>query len=189
MFAAEIGNMHIEEINIVYPGGNYGWFEREGIFDNGVNRPDGGMETVFALPQDILSGQAADPFLYPVAMYDHDEGIAITNGFVYRGAVPELQGKFVFGDIQRGRVFAADVAEMKAADDGIPETVAAIEEIQLYVRNADGSTRDITLWELVEETMDRTVIRADLQISEGRDGEIFITSRQDGFIRMLGAVE
>ena len=101
-------------------------------------------------------------------------------------AVPELQGKFVFGDIQRGRVFAAGVAEMKAADDGIPETVAAIEEIQLYVRNADGSTRDVTLWELVEETMGRTVIRADLQISEGRDGEIFITSRQDGFIRMLG---
>ena len=188
MFAAEIGNMQIEEINIVYPGANYGWFQREGTFDNGVNMPSGRMEIVYALPQDVLSGQNADPFTYPVAMYDHDEGIAITNGFVYRGAVPELQGKFVFGDIQRGRVFAADVAELKAADDGIPETVAGIEEIQLYVRNADGSTRDVTLWRLVEETMGRTVTRADLQVSEGRDGEIFITSRQDGVIRMLGAV-
>ena len=57
MSAAEIGNMQIEEINIVYPGGNYGWFQREGTFDNGINRPDGGMETVYALPQDVLSGQ------------------------------------------------------------------------------------------------------------------------------------
>ena len=188
MFAAEIGNMQIEEINIVYPGANYGWFQREGTFDNGVNMPSVRMEIVYALPRDVLSGQTADRFSYPVAMYDHDEGIAITNGFVYRGAVPELQGKFVFGDIQRGRVFAADVAELKAAADGIPETVAGIEEIQLYVRNADGSTRDVTLWGLVEETMGRTVTRADLQVSEGRDGEIFITSRQDGVIRMLGAV-
>ncbi len=189
MFAAEIGNMQIEEINIVHPGGNYGWFRREGIFDNGVNLPGGQMEQVHALPDDILAGRTEDPFIYPVAMYDHDEGIAITNGFAYRGSVAELQGKFVFGDIQRGRVFAADVSDMKAADDGIPETLADIEEVQLYVRNADGSTRDVTLWELVEETMGRTVGRADLHISEGRDGEIFITSRQDGVIRMLGAAE
>lgn len=189
MFAADIGNDHIEEINIVYPGGNYGWFQREGIFNNGLNSPNGQMEFVHALPADILSGQIRDQFTYPVVMYDHDEGIAITSGFAYRGSIPELQDRFVFGDIQRGRVFAADVADMKAADDGIPETVAAIEEIQLYVRNEDGTTRDVTLWGLVEETMGRTVDRADLHISEGRDGEIFVTSRQDGVIRMLGAVE
>ena len=189
MFAAEIGNMHIEEINIVHPGGNYGWFRREGTFENGVNLPGGQMEQVHALPDDIFTGRTEDPFIYPVAMYDHDEGIAITNGFAYRGSVAELQGKFVFDDIQRGRVFAADVSDLKAADDGIPQTVAGIEEVQIYVRNADGSTRDVTLWELVEETMGRTVSRADLHISEGRDGEIFVTSRQDGVIRMLGAAE
>ena len=44
----------------------------------------------------------------------------------------------MFGDIQRGRVFAADLAAMKKADDGIPQTVAPIEEIQLYVRDASG---------------------------------------------------
>ena len=189
LFAAEIGNMQIEEIDIVYAGGNYGWFQREGTFDNGINLPGGQMEQVHVLPEDILTGQTEDPFTYPVAMYDHDEGIAVTNGFAYRGSVPELQGKFVFGDIQRGRVFASDVAALKAADDGIPATVAGIEEVQLYVRSTDGSDRDVTLWELVEETMGRTVSRADLHISEGRNGEIFVTSRQDGVIRMLGTAE
>ncbi|MEE8285110.1 MAG: hypothetical protein V3R72_00265, partial [Gammaproteobacteria bacterium] len=95
------------------------------------------------------------------------------------------RGKFVFGDIVRGRLFVADLAAMKGADDGIPQTVAPVEEIQLYVRDASGNRTYVTLRELVEATMGATVTRADLQISRSRDGEIFITSRQDGFIRML----
>ena len=32
--------------------------------------------------------------------YDHNEGISITGGFVYRGtAIPELYGKYIFGDL------------------------------------------------------------------------------------------
>ena len=185
LFASEIGNSQIEEINIIHEGGNYGWFEREGFYDNGIDIPGGNMAEVYSLPVDILDGRTEDEFTYPVALYDHDEGVAITAGFVYRGSVPQLAGKFVFGDIREGRVFAADVAALKAADDGIPATVAPIEEIQLFVRDAGGDTRDVTLWELVEEAMGTTVERADLHISEGRDGELFITSRQDGIIRML----
>jgi glucose/arabinose dehydrogenase len=58
---------------------------------------------------------------------DHDEGVAISGGFAYNGAIPALRGKVVFGDVNRGRIFAADTAAMKAADDGIPGTVAPIE--------------------------------------------------------------
>ena len=74
---------------------------------------------------------------------------------------------------------------MKAADDGIPQTVAPIEEIQLFVRDASGNRRDVTLWELVEEALGTTITRADLHISRSNDGELLITSRQDGIIRML----
>ncbi len=185
LFASDIGNSNIEEINIVHEGGNYGWMQREGFYDNGIDIPGGDMAEVYSLPVDILDGRTEDGFTYPVAIYDHDEGIAITAGFAYRGSVPELTGKFVFGDIREGRLFAADVAEMKAADDGVPGTVAPIEEIQLYVRDAEGNPRDVTLWELVEESMGATIQRADLHISESRDGELFITSRQDGIIRTL----
>ena len=50
--------------------------------------------------------------------YDHNEGISITGGFVYRGtAMPELYGKYIFGDLAliatpvraNGRIFYADL--------------------------------------------------------------------------------
>jgi hypothetical protein len=74
---------------------------------------------------------------------------------------------------------------MKKADDGIPQTVAPIEEVQLYVRDATGKRVDVSFRELVEKTMGKSVPRADLHISRTRDGELFLTSRQDGMIRML----
>jgi hypothetical protein len=49
--------------------------------------------------------------------YDHNDGISVTGGFVYRGsAIPELFGKYVFGDLAirnapprvDGRLFYAD---------------------------------------------------------------------------------
>ena len=50
--------------------------------------------------------------------YDHNDGISITGGFVYRGtAIPELIGKYIFGDLALrtqpvradGRLFYADL--------------------------------------------------------------------------------
>jgi hypothetical protein len=185
MFASDIGMNQIEEINIVRNGENYGWMRREGFFENGVTRPGGALNQLFALPADVLSGRTKDGFTYPVAVYDHHDGQAVTGGFAYYGRIAALRGKFVFGDIVRGRLFAADVAAMKEADDGIPETVAPVEEIQLYVRRADGARTYVTLRELIERTLGATVSRADLHIGRSRDGELFVTSRQDGTIRML----
>ncbi|MCY3731619.1 MAG: hypothetical protein OXF98_09780 [Rhodospirillaceae bacterium] len=53
------------------------------------------------------------------------------------------------------------------------------------MRDAGGNPTDVTLWDLVEASLGAAVERADLHISESRDGELFITSRQDGTIRML----
>jgi hypothetical protein len=184
LFASDIGMNHVEEINIVRNGENYGWMKREGYWENG--RPRGGaLNQLFPLSVDVLEGREKDGFTYPVAIYDHDEGRAVTDGFVYRGRITALRGKFVFGDIQNGRLFAADVAEMKKADDGIPRTVAAIEEIQLYVRDVSGNREDVTLQELINRTMGESISRADLHISRTGDGELLITSRQDGMIRTL----
>jgi hypothetical protein len=176
---------NVEEVNIVRNGENYGWMKREGIWENGMSRPGGALDQLYPLPAEILSGKQKDGFTYPVAMYDHTEGNAITAGFAYHGRIPALRGKFVFGDIQRGRVFAADLAEMKKADDGIPQTVAAVEEIQLYVRDSRGNRDYVSFRDLVERTNGSNVTRADLHISRTGDGELLLTSRQDGMIRML----
>ena len=186
MFASDIGMNHIEEINIVRNGENYGWMRREGYWENGRWR-GGLLSDLFALPADVLNGREKDGLTYPVAIYDHDEGRAVTGGFAYRGRIAALRGKFVFGDIQNGRLFAADVAELKKADDGIPNTVAAIEEIQLYVKDANGNRMGVSMRDLVDRTMGASISRADLHVSETHDGELLLTSRQDGMIRMLVA--
>jgi hypothetical protein len=185
MFASDIGMNEIEEVNIVKNGGNYGWMKREGYFENGVSRPGGSLDQLFALPADVLSGKTKEDFIYPVAVYDHRDGQAVSGGFAYYGRIPALKGKFVFGDVARGRVFAADVAAMKKADDGIPNTVAPVEEVQLFVRDSRGQRVYVSLRELVEKAMGFMAPRGDLHIGRSRDGELFITSRQDGTIRML----
>jgi hypothetical protein len=184
MFASDIGMNHIEEINIVRNGENYGWMKREGYWENGRSR-GGELNQLFPLPAEVLNGRQKDGFTYPVAIYDHDEGRSVTDGFVYRGRIAALRDKFVFGDIQNGRLFAASLADLKKTDDGIPQTIAPIEEIQLFVRDASGTRKDVTLQQLVDQTMGAPISRADLHISKTRDGELLITSRQDGMIRIL----
>jgi glucose/arabinose dehydrogenase len=185
MFANDIGMDNIEEVNIVRNGGNYGWMKREGTYENGMSRPGGALNQLYELPAEVLDGKVKEDFIYPVAMYDHDEGRAISGGFVYTGKIAALRGKYVFGDVQRGRVFVADVAALKKADDGVPRTVAPIEEVQLFVRDASGTRTNVSFQELVDKTMGSKLARADLHIGVGRDGELFLTSRQDGYVRML----
>jgi hypothetical protein len=185
MFAGDIGMNHIEEINIVHKGRNYGWMTREGYWENGMIRLGGALNQLYELPADVLDGRTPDEFTYPVAIYDHDEGRAVTAGFTYHGRIEALQGKFLFGDIRAGRLFATDLAALKTADDDIPQTVAPIEEIQLYVRNASGDREDVSFMELVERAKGESVNRTDLHLSRSANGEIFLTSRQDGMIRML----
>jgi hypothetical protein len=185
MYACDIGMNNIEEVNIVRNGENYGWMKREGYWENGMIRPGGNLGQLFALPADILNGSKKDEFTYPVAIYDHNEGQAISGGFAYHGQIEALRGKFVFGDIQRGRLFASDLSALKKADDGVPQTTAPVEEIQLFTRNSRGERVYVTLRDLVERTMGASVTRADLHLSTSRDGELFVTSRQDGMIRML----
>ena len=184
MFASDIGMNQIEEINIVRNGENYGWMRREGYWENGRWR-GGSLNELFPLPENVLNGREKDGLTYPVAIYDHDEGRAVTDGFAYHGRIAALRGKFVFGDIQNGRLFATDLTEMKKADDGIPQTVAPIEEIQLYVRTASGNRVGVSMRELVDQAMGASISRVDLHISRTGDGELLLTSRQDGVIRML----
>jgi glucose/arabinose dehydrogenase len=112
LIAADVGQGKIEEIDIVERGGNYGWPIKEGTFFFIREGPQLGMVT--RTPPTSGTPNLIDP----IAQYDHDEGISITGGFVYRGkAIPALVGRYVFGDWVRpekdaktGRLFHADLA-------------------------------------------------------------------------------
>jgi hypothetical protein len=117
LYAGDVGQDDIEEVDIVTAGGNYGWNLKEGSFCFDPNGADPG----FAFPCVV------DPLglIDPIAEYDtadslleNTEGRAVIGGFVYRGSgLPELLGKYVFGDFSRftetgvnndGRLFYLD---------------------------------------------------------------------------------
>lgn len=109
LYLADVGQNDIEEINIVTSGGNYGWNWKEGSFFFDPNGNGDGFVKAQATG-------APDDLVDPIAEYDHDEGLAIVGGFVYRAAdIPELTGQYVFGDFAQtfsndGRVFYLDDA-------------------------------------------------------------------------------
>ncbi len=93
MYVADVGQNDIEEIDIGEAGGNFGWRIKEGSFCFDPNADEAGF--VFECGPD----DAPDDLIDPVAEYDHDEGIAVVGGFVYRGKqIPPLRGRYVFGD-------------------------------------------------------------------------------------------
>jgi len=95
LIVADVGQNRYEEVDVVENGGNYGWNVREGR----------GCYDAEDCPTETPDG---DPLLNPVLQYDHDRGIAVVGGEVYRGdAVPELGGRYVFGD-WRGGLLVAD---------------------------------------------------------------------------------
>ena len=56
--------------------------------------------------------------VWPVAAYDHDAGCSITGGHVYRGvALPELQGRYFYGDFCSGALWSLKAVPGGGAED------------------------------------------------------------------------
>ncbi len=98
LYVGDVGQNHVEEIDRVTRGNNYGWRYREGGFyfdPNGTG--DGRVVT-----QPVEPKPSKTP-VNPVAQYDHGDGLAVVGGYVYRaGAIAGLDGRYVFGDFTRG---------------------------------------------------------------------------------------
>ncbi|MCB2231571.1 PQQ-dependent sugar dehydrogenase [bacterium] len=88
LWAADVGQNRIEEVDLIVSGGNYGWDIMEG------------SECYEAMTCDTAG------LILPVAEYQHSQGKSITGGFVYRGSlVPELTGMYIYADFLSGRVW------------------------------------------------------------------------------------
>lgn len=111
LFVGDVGQRSVEEVNIVTPGGNYGWNLKEGSF---LYDPDTNFSGPINSVQPDLpdkNGQTLadrEGLTDPVAEYDHLEGRSITGGHVARGTHAALEGLYVFADFFRGRLFAVD---------------------------------------------------------------------------------
>lgn len=154
-----IGERNIESLYLLKSGRNYGWPLREGTF---LIDSTEAVSLLFSLPKD----DAKYGYTYPVAQFDHDEGNAIMGGFEYTGTeIPQLQGKYIFGEIQRGRVFYVNIKDLKEGSQ------AKIYEFPLMI---DGKAT--TLPQLVKGS------RVDLRIGQDAAGEIYLFSKVDGMM-------
>lgn len=92
---ADLGQDRQEEINLVEPGGNYGWSLKEGTL-------------CFGGPRRQRRGSCEDSALVdPIHSYRRAEGRAIIGGKFYTGsAIEELDGAWVFADYTSGRMWA-----------------------------------------------------------------------------------
>ena len=89
LYIGDVGQNQWEEIDFVSagtPGGiNFGWNILEGTH-----------------PYD---GEQQDGLVPPIAEYAHSQGCSVTGGYVYRGAMPEWNGIYLYGDYCTGTVW------------------------------------------------------------------------------------
>ncbi|MHA2497031.1 MAG: PQQ-dependent sugar dehydrogenase [Candidatus Hodarchaeales archaeon] len=129
LWAADVGQNRIEEINIIEAGKNYGWNIKEG--------------TQCYNPS---SGCNSTGLVDPIWEYGHSVGRSITGGFVYRGSkLPDLQGSYIFGDWVSGLLWALSYNGSESLTVvELQETSLAIaafgidEENELYILAFDG---------------------------------------------------
>ncbi|MBU2951072.1 PQQ-dependent sugar dehydrogenase [Tamlana agarivorans] len=159
MFIGNIGEKNVDAVYLGEPGANYGWNAREGSFLFKTTDPN----NVYPLPVNDNFG-----YTYPVAQYDHDEGYALLGGFVYRGnTYPDLQGKYIFGDVVKGRIFYTEESDMISG-----QSFAKINEFIIYDENLN-QTSFLNL---------ANYSRADLRFGMDAQGELYALSKQNGKI-------
>jgi glucose/arabinose dehydrogenase/cytochrome c553 len=157
ILVSNIGQHQIESLYSIKGGNNCGWPYREGTFAIDTNTT---INEVYPLAiNDKKYG-----FSYPILQFDHDEGNAIMGGYEYKGTqVPLLKGKYVFGEIVRGRVLYANIAEML---DG---KQAKIYEFPLKI---NGTTTTL------KQTTGQS--KVDFRIGQDAAGELYIMTKADG---------
>ena len=117
LWAGDVGQGALEEVDIIANGDNLGWNTYEGTscFD-GPCDPEG--------------------ITFPVWEYGRSQGNSITGGFVYRGsAVPELAGRYVYADFGSGRIWALNAESGEAENEEVFDTAL---NIPSFGEDADG---------------------------------------------------
>ncbi len=129
LWLADVGQSAIEEINVIEPGGNYGWnwFEGTSTYQSGA--PEGNYQQ-------------------PIYEYGHNLGQSITGGYVYRGsAVPSLAGQYIYGDFVSSQLWALSFDENMQATANVnlgssPQNISGFAEDEsgeLYIIGYGGT--------------------------------------------------
>jgi glucose/arabinose dehydrogenase len=173
LFVADIGQDIVEELSVAEAGANLGWNQWEGSF---------GFVSREAID---LGKRRGDPAVtYPVAEYAQIDPLlqrqsAITGVHVYRrNTIPQLQNLVLFGDFPSGEIFYIHADELPSGGQ---------EAIRRVLLNDDGVSKTF-LQVIQEKNVEQgkpPAARADLRFGDGPDGQVFLTNKHDGTIRLL----
>ena len=172
LVATDIGQEDIEELNVIVPGGNYGWDVYEGALEQNTANlvdPSGpliGPSLVYgrALP----SNQLATPPL-PTG-----GATAIVAGVFYEGTRdPALRGQFIFGDLARGRFFHVPFDQLVHSATPVP-----FQELLVHVGGAE-----VGFAQLVHPSGNPP--RSDTRFGVDEAGELYVLDKHDHVIRRL----
>lgn len=105
----DVGQNNWEEIDFMpkgkASGANFGWRLREAEHET---------------PAKGVGGPMPKGAIDPIYSYKHGsgptEGLSVTGGYVYRGPIKELQGRYVFADYQNPRIWSFVQKNGKATD-------------------------------------------------------------------------
>ncbi len=119
LWAADVGQNAVEEINRITGPGDFGWNIMEG-------------DDCYGPIQACRDAEGLEP---PVWTYRHPTGESVTGGLIYRGPrLPELWGAYVFGDYVSGRLWA-----LRPGDDGpVVEEVGNRRQVTHFGADAAG---------------------------------------------------
>jgi mono/diheme cytochrome c family protein len=163
MIAVDIGESNAEEVNLIERGGSYGW---------GVGLLEGTLHIDARTDaKAVRAATAAElaPYHPPFGEYDHNDGAAITGGYVYHGPLAALRDKYIFGDIVTGRLFFMNMG-------------ADLSDHTIYDLNIvrDGAVTGVKALSHLD--------RAHLRIGyDDRTGDLFLTTKGDGMVRRISA--
>lgn len=129
LWTGDVGQGAREEINIIQNGKNYGWKCYEGNLE---------YNTSGCLP--------SSNYVFPIWDYPRSEGISVTGGYVYRGLnVPELYGKYIYGDYGSKKIWALEYDGINAATNQLLLTASGNvisfgldQNQELYMTSFDG---------------------------------------------------
>ena len=135
LWAADVGQSKIEEINIIENGKNYGWNIMEGSYC--FNPP---------------SGCDPEGLELPVYEYEHPLGKSITGGYVYYGDIEVMRGLYIYGDFVTGYIWGlaysgdGQVNNFTLAKTGLNISSFGVdEENELYIAAFDGKIYRLSL--------------------------------------------
>ncbi|MCA9258540.1 MAG: PQQ-dependent sugar dehydrogenase [Planctomycetales bacterium] len=209
LIVGDIGRNNVEEINLVVPGGDYGWTAREGTVVH-LQLPDSDPDAGYISGTAPLPANEADfGYIFPAAQYDHDANVSqvssgnsiATGHVVNNGSDPDLAGQLIFGDLSRRTVnnmFATDFSQLLAAvtqldsddparDEPSELTQAPIRSLALALDHDGDSQTPPQLFDDLLDLLNATnsTNRTDVRFHEGPHGELYISSKVNGTIYLV----